>query len=185
MSGTSLPTVCFRCGGPLSYSHGPVCHYCLSEPFDLCAVCHEELTIHDLDRSICNDCVEVRLVVSFVEPSRCVSCNQECPSELPRCVACTEWASNEESQKPNTLYHEALRSIGFSAGARRKQHDAAPERKRCIDCQEQLKGHEDTLCGSCVYNSTLDHIGFTRLIVKEVKEDTWKTSHPVHFSFQR
>ena len=182
MSGTSLPTACTRCGGPLPHGQGPVCQFCLSEPSNPCTVCHEELTIHDLDQSICNDCVDARLILSYVEPSRCVSCNKECPSELPRCVPCTEQASYTESRKPNNLYHAALQSIGFNSVPRRKQKAVKPERKRCIDCQEQLKGHEDTLCGPCVYKSTLDRIGFTHFMVKE---DTWKTSHPVHFSYER
>ena len=182
MSGTSLPAVCSRCGGLLSHGHGPVCHHCLSESSDLCAVCHNETTIHDADRSICNSCVEARLILTFVEPCRCVSCDKECLPELPWCVACTEQASYTEFQKSNSLYHKALQSIGFSSVQRRRQHDAIPERKRCIDCQQQLKGNEDTLCGSCVYNSILDHIGFTHYMVKE---DTWKISHPVKFSFQR
>ena len=190
MSGTSLPTVCSRCGGPLSRGHGPIsasapgnikCQYCLADPTnaEFCTLCHDEMTIWDTDRKTCNNCMEAQLVVSFVEPSLCRQCSQECLPELEYCVDCEKNITEVEAQKPSVLYHDALRSIDSTSLSRPKRNDSIPEPKRCIDCQQVLEKHEDTaLCFSCIYKATLDRIGFSPY---KVRQDEWKTSHPVHF----
>ena len=83
-------------------------------------------------------------------------------------------------QKEKVMYDDALKGIGFTALCPSELNCSTPETKQCIDCQQVLKAHEDTLCNSCIYVATLNHIGFSPY---KVRLDEWKTSHPVHFQY--